>query len=278
MYTTLIDRDALRAVFERPDVAIVDCRFELGDTEAGRRAYLQAHVPGAVYAHLDEDLSARKYPGSGRHPLPSPGQLAKTFSCWGIAATTQVVAYDAAGGMLAAARLWWLLRYMGHEATAVLDGGWAAWTAAGLPVASGSQGRVAAAFCGRPRGERLVTVEEVPRVPRLIDSRDPARYRGESEPIDPVAGHIPGAMNYFCQNNLGDGGRFRDRDQLRALLEPVYDLAAPQTVTFYCGSGVTACHNILAVLHAGYPEPRLYAGSWSEWCADPTHAVAVGME
>jgi thiosulfate/3-mercaptopyruvate sulfurtransferase len=178
--------------------------------------------------------------------------------------------------MLAAARLWWLLRYMGHEAVAVLDGGWAAWQAAALPRTSGIETRGPVAFEGFPRMDRVVAIDSVPAVKCLIDSRDPVRFRGEAEPIDPVAGHIPGAVNYFCKTNLDDGGRFRPRAVLRGALAGVFGDAAPEEAVFYCGSGVSACHNILATVHAGYPEPRLYAGSWSEWCADPARPVATG--
>lgn len=278
MYSPLIECGTLHGLLERSDVAVIDCRFELADTEAGSRAYMQSHVPGAVYAHLDHDLSAPRHAGRGRHPLPAPDRLSETFGRWGINAHTQVIAYDNAGGMLAAARLWWLLRYLGHEAAAVLDGGWAAWTAAGKPVAIGVETRRSVSFQGEPRSERVATADEAARAVRLIDSRDPARYRGEHEPIDPVAGHIPGAMNHFCADNLDANGRFRGPGALRARFEHLYAGVAPGSVTFYCGSGVSACQNILAAVHAGYPEPRLYAGSWSEWCALPGRPVAVGIE
>lgn len=275
MYKTLIDCDGLRAALGRTDWVIVDCRFDLADPAAGRRAYEQSHLPGALYAHLDEELSAPRTPESGRHPLPSPARLCSLFGQWGIDSDKQVVAYDNAGGTIAA-RLWWLLRYMGHEAVAVLDGGWAAWTAAGLPVTAEVRTPTPTVFTGAPRRDRVVETDAVATVARLIDSRDPVRYRGESEPLDPVAGHIPGALNYFCRNNLDADGKFRSRGDLRTSFAPLFSGVAPEDVAFYCGSGVTACHNILAALHAGYAEPRLYAGSWSEWCADPRRPVATG--
>lgn len=276
MYRTLIGCEPLHSAVNDAEWVVVDCRFELGSPDDGRQAYLAGHIPGAVYVHLDDDLSAPKAPGRGRHPLPSAEHLSALFGRLGITAGKQVVAYDAMGGMMAAARFWWLLRYMGHEAVAVLDGGWPAWVAAGLPACTGEEHRARAEFIGRPYADRVVSPDQVLRQPRLIDSRDPARFRGETEPVDPVAGHIPGAVNHFCKNNLDEQGRFRDTASLRRLLQPAFGAAAPGEVTFYCGSGVTACHNILAAVHAGFNEPRLYAGSWSEWCADPVRPVARG--
>ena len=272
---TLMQAPELRPLLEDSDVIAIDCRFDLADPEAGHRAYLEAHIKGAVYAHLDKDLSSPKHPGSGRHPLPPAAHLERVFGRFGIAAGRQVVAYDASGGMFAA-RLWWLLRYMGHDAVAVLDGGWPAWIAGGGPIASGEEDNAPAQFRGRPHPGRVVKAEQVLDQPRLVDSRDPGRYRGEVEPIDPVAGHIPGAVNYFFKRNLATDGRFLAPDALRLALTGVFGTTPAAEVTFYCGSGVTACHNILAAVHAGFPEPRLYAGSWSEWCADPARPVASG--
>jgi thiosulfate/3-mercaptopyruvate sulfurtransferase len=275
MHTTLIDCATLRGALGHPDWIVVDCRFDLADTGAGRRAYLEAHIPGARYADLDADLSGPKAAGGGRHPLPAAEQMRAVFGRLGIDRAAQVVAYDAAGGMLAAARFWWLLRYMGHAAVAVLDGGWPAWLAGGHPTEAGDRSAKAVVFAGEPHTDRVVPVDAVPQVDTLIDSRDPARYRGEIEPIDPVPGHIPGAANYFCKNNLDPSGHFRPREELKAALGPLLG-HAPGTATFYCGSGVTACQNILAAVHAGFAEPRLYPGSWSEWCADPARPVARG--
>jgi thiosulfate/3-mercaptopyruvate sulfurtransferase len=275
-FTTLIDCKDLGQHLDDPDWAVVDCRYDLADKEAGWRAYRENHVAGATYAHVDRDLSGPPVTDHGRHPLPTPDSLNRRFSRMGIAPETQVVAYDQIGGAFAA-RLWWLLRYMGHEKVAVLDGGWKAWLAAELPVRSGEETRSPALFHGVPMRDWVVLADRVLRQPRLIDSRDPARYRGDIEPVDPVAGHIPGAVNHFWQNNLQADGTFKPPEQLRAELQAVYgDEVVPDEVVFYCGSGVTACHNLLAAAHAGLPPPRLYAGSWSDWCADPARPVAKG--
>lgn len=274
-YTTLITCKDLRDHLDNPDWAVFDCRYDLADKEAGWRAYRESHVAGATYAHVDRDLSGPPVTDRGRHPLPTPETLNKRFSRMGIAPETQVIAYDHIGGAFAA-RLWWLLRYMGHERVAVLDGGWKTWLAAGLPVRAGEETRSPALFHGAPLREWVVFADRVLSQPRLIDSRDPARYRGEVEPIDPAAGHIPGAVNHFWQNNLQADGTFKPPEQIRAGLQALYGDAAPDEVVFYCGSGVTACHNLLAAAHAGLPSPRLYAGSWSDWCSDPARPVVTG--
>lgn len=273
MYKSLIGVDRLAQHLGDSDWVIVDCRFDLADTAAGRRQYETAHIPGAVYAHLDDDLSGPPVTDRGRHPLPSPAALAALFSRLGIGEMTQVVVYDDKNGAIAA-RLWWELRYMGHEAVAVLDGGWAAWQAAGLPTRAGAEENEPATFTGRPKAHWLVRLEELPAQQLLIDSRSPARYRGEVEPLDPVAGHIPGAVNYFFQENWSADGRYLPAAEIRARLEAVLDGAEPETAVFYCGSGVTACVNLLALAHAGLGNGRLYVGSWSEWCADPARPVA----
>lgn len=277
MYRTVIDAATLAQHLEDPDWVIVDCRFDLGDTAAGRRSYTQAHIPGAVYAHLDDDLSGPPVTDHGRHPLPTPAALTALFGRLGIDERKQVVAYDSLNGGIAA-RLWWMLRYMGHAATAVLDGGWAAWEAAGLPVRGGVEGHAPALFTGHPRREWLVTVDEVATRPLLIDSRDPQRYRGELEPIDPQPGHIPGAINHFFQDNWGAEGRYLPPEEIRARLTAVLGEITPEAATFYCGSGVTACANLLAMAHAGLGNGRLYAGSWSEWSSDPQRPIATGDE
>lgn len=274
MYRTLVDAATLAQLLEDADWVVVDCRFDLSDTAAGRRSYAQGHIPGAVYAHLDDDLSGPPVTDHGRHPLPTPAALTALFGRLGIDARKQVVAYDSLNGGIAA-RLWWMLRYMGHEATAVLDGGWAAWEAAGLPVRAGVEENAPALFTGHPRREWLVTVDAVATRPLLIDSRDPQRYRGELEPIDPQPGHIPGAINYFFQDNWAEG-RYLPPEVLRARLTAVLGEVAPEEATFYCGSGVTACANLLAMAHAGLGDGRLYAGSWSEWSRDPQRPIATG--
>ncbi len=275
MYRTLVSCDTLNEHLGDPLWVIVDCRFDLANPEAGRKEYLEAHIPGAVYAHLDQDLSGPPVTNRGRHPLPLPEALIARFSRLGIDATKQVIVYDSVSGSVSA-RLWWLLHYMGHESVAMLDGGWPAWLEAGLPMNTGEETRSPAAFSGEPKTDWVVTLDQVPNVPILIDSRDPARYRGEFEPIDPVAGHIPGAINCFWKHNLDAEGRFLPPDQLRAQWRSIFAQLPSNEVVFYCGSGVTACHNLLSVAHAGLPEARLYAGSWSEWCADPKRPVATG--
>ena len=275
--TTIIDAQSLHARSSDPAVVIIDARFNLFDVDEGRASYLDAHIPGAVYAHLDTDLSGPPLTDAGRHPLPAPEALEALFSRLGVSADSQVVAYDQRDGMLAA-RLWWMLRYMGHEAVAVLDGGWNAWTGAGYPSAEGEQTRPASAFHGTPRRDWLVTVDQVAAAPRLVDSRDPRRYRGEHEPLDPIAGHIPGAVNRFHGENLDDQGRFLPPGELADSFGELLAGTPIEETVFYCGSGVTACHGLLAARHAGLGDGRLYVGSWSEWCSDPERPVATGPE
>lgn len=273
MHTTIISPAILADHLDDPAWVIVDCRFSLEDTEAGGRAYEAAHIPGAVYAHLDADLSNPPATDNGRHPLPPPATLAERFGRMGVAESKQVVAYDDANGAIAA-RLWWMLRYMGHEAAAVLEGGWTAWRAAGLPTRAGEERNAPAFFSGEPRTGWLVTMAQAPEAGLLVDSREPARYRGETEPLDPQAGHIPGAVNYFFQENWDENGRFLPPDQLRRRLTARLGDVSPDAAVFYCGSGVTACANLLAMAHAGMGNGRLYVGSWSEWSSYPENPTA----
>lgn len=275
MYKTLISPEALAENMHKPNWVLVDCRFSLADTAVGYQNYQQAHIPGAVYAHLDNDLSSAPVTDHGRHPLPTPQRLAQLFSRLGIDEMSQVVAYDDAGGMIAA-RLWWELRYMHHEAVAVLDGGWQAWQAAGLPTKSGIETNEAVHFTGRPNPKWLVTLGEVEDQPLLIDSRAPVRYRGEIEPLDPRPGHIPGAVNMPFEDQLDKNGRFRPAAELKAQLTAVLGRISPEAATFYCGSGVSACVNLLAMAHVGLGNGRLYVGSWSEWSSDPERPAAQG--
>jgi thiosulfate/3-mercaptopyruvate sulfurtransferase len=279
-YTTLVSVSDLAARLEDAGWVVCDCRHDLADVEAGRRAYRESHIPGARFVHLDEDLSAPKTGKNGRHPLPDPERFARRLGELGIGNDAQVVAYDASGGCYAA-RLWWMLRWLGHRAAAVLDGGWAAWTGAGLPVTAMVPEIRPARF--RPAETPLPTVsaEEiardiVERRRRLLDARAPNRFRGETETFDPVAGHIPGATNRFFQLNLDASGRFKPPALLRHEFDKLLGNDAPPQVTHYCGSGVTACHNLLAMEIAGLSGSRLYPGSWSEWCSDPSRPVATG--
>lgn len=272
MYGTVIEPQSLKAHLGQPDWVIVDCRFNLSDSGEGYRAFLDAHIEHAVYAHLEHDLSGLPGVCGGRHPLPTSRVLIATLGRLGIDHSIQVVAYDNAGGSIAA-RLWWLLRYLGHFRVAVLDGGWSAWLEARYPIGSGETRNMPREFRGIPSDRELAYIDELTMAPLLVDSRDPIRYRGEHEPIDRAAGHIPGAVNRWWKENLDRSGRFLPPEVLRpAFLELFKGTPSAQTI-FYCGSGVTACHNILAVTHAGLPTARLYAGSWSEWCSDPTRPV-----
>jgi thiosulfate/3-mercaptopyruvate sulfurtransferase len=278
-HTTLIDTETLALLLADPRVAVVDCRFDLANTSAGEQAYGEGHIPGAVYAHLDRDLSGTKTGVNGRHPLPTPDALAVTLGRLGIDSGTQVIVYDQDSGMYAS-RLWWLLRWMGHDGVAVLDGGFARWAAEQRPMASGVETHAARTFVGEQHTALTVTAAEVPGIAaaadaRLVDGRAPERFRGDVEPLDPVAGHIPGAVNRFFQWNL-ENGRFRTPDDLRVDFRASLGPVGADRVVCYCGSGVTACHNLLALEHAGLPGARLYPGSWSEWVADPTRPVERG--
>jgi thiosulfate/3-mercaptopyruvate sulfurtransferase len=258
---------------------VVDCRFDLADPGAGRAAFLAGHLPGARYAHLDEDLAGPRTATSGRHPLPAPAAFVATCRRLGIGPGTPVVAYDAAAGAIAA-RLWWLLRFFGHAEVRLLDGGLPAWVAAGLPLAAGPEAPVAGGPAFIP-GTPLETVrgaEELlaPAGPLLLDVRARDRYAGRQEPIDPVAGHVPGAVNVPFAGAVGPDGRFRPPDELRTLFAPVLGNRAPATVAVMCGSGVTACHGLFALARAGFPGAALYPGSWSEWVRDPARPVARG--
>jgi thiosulfate/3-mercaptopyruvate sulfurtransferase len=273
-FTTLIDTVALAQHAGEPDWAIVDCRFALEDPEWGEQRYETAHVPGAVHAHLDHDLSGEKTGTNGRHPLPDAADLARTLGRLGIGSGVQVVAYDQDTGAYAS-RLWWLLRWMGHESAAVLDGGFARWIAEGRATHTGRQSRPGRTFTGVPRPDMTVNADDVSRMlgsneTRLVDARAPERYRGELETIDKVAGHIPGARNHFYRGNLNEAGTFRSSGDLRDRWLAALSGTAPDRTVCYCGSGVTACHDLLALEHAGLTGARLYAGSWSEWSSDPS--------
>lgn len=279
MSDCLIDARSLaeRLAGEDPPV-LVDCRFDLARPEAGREAYGQGHLPTACYAHLDADLSGPVSPVTGRHPLPDPEVFAAHCRAWGIGPGRLVVAYDDAGGAYAA-RLWWLLHWLGHAETAVLDGGIQAWSAEGYALERDVAAPRAGEFAGYPRAERVLDAETLQalldaRRCRLIDVRAEARFQGYVEPIDPVAGHVPGAVNHPYNRLLGEDGRFLPPEALRRQIETVLAGVSPDEAVAMCGSGVTACHLLLAMAHAGLPGARLYAGSWSEWIRDPDRPVS----
>lgn len=277
MYSTLINTDELHPLLLEGTAVIVDCRFSLADKNAGWLAYLNGHIPGAIYAHLERDLSGPPVTDRGRHPLPTAEALRALFGRMGIASDRQVVVYDEGSGAYAA-RLWWLLHYMGHQACAVLNGGWSAYLEAGLPVSSEVATNPECRFDGSPRGERLVTAEEVRDAALLIDSRSQSRYLGEEEPWDAVAGHIPGAVNFDYMLNLTADGRFRPEEVLKRQFLDLFQGSPSEEVVFYCGSGVSACQNLLAQAHAGLPLGKLYAGSWSDWISEPGRPIATGSE
>ena len=279
-FSTLISTAALGMHIGDPAFAIVDCRYRLDDESWGEREYTNLHIPGAVYAHLGRDLAGPKTGTNGRHPLPDPKTLADTFGRFGITSGVQVVAYDQDNGMYAS-RLWWMLRWLGHDAAAVLDGGFKNWITEGRPTAGGIERRTRTTFVGTPRAEMTVDAQGVASIAhhvdwRLVDARAPERFRGETEPIDRTPGHIPGAANHFYQTNLDEQGIFRSPEDLREDWRDVLGTVALSHVVCYCGSGVTACHNLLALEHAGLRGARLYPGSWSEWSADPSRPVERG--
>jgi thiosulfate/3-mercaptopyruvate sulfurtransferase len=282
MHTTLIDAATLSQHLQDPNWVILDCRHDLMNPNAGRDGFAIGHIAGAQFANVDTDLSGAKVGADGafrgRHPLPERAALVATLRNWGINDDTQVVAYDAHGGMFAA-RLWWLLRWVGHPAVAVLDGGLAAWQSAGLAMVTSNEPRAQGTIGDKPSLVATVSVDEVvanlsTQARTVVDARAADRYRGENETIDPVGGHIPGAKNRFFKDNLTAEGRFKDAAQLKSDFAPLFD-SAPQAI-MQCGSGVTACHNLLALEIAGLPGAALYPGSWSEWCADTTRPVATG--
>jgi thiosulfate/3-mercaptopyruvate sulfurtransferase len=279
-FTTLIDAADLVRNLGRSDWAIVDCRFSLEDTSWGEHQYRTGHVPGAVYAHLDRDLSGEKTGANGRHPLPRIADLIETFGRLGVGDGVQVVAYDQDSGMYAS-RCWWMLRWMGHERVAVLDGGWTRWLADGHPSQEGQQPAQARVFTGAPRSEMVASAADVAamlhaRDRRLVDVRAPERFRGDIEAIDRVAGHIPGATNHFFRSDLNEDGTFRPPGDLRERWSHTLAGVRPEGLVCYCGSGVTACHSLLALEHAGLQGARLYPGSWSEWSSDPSRPTARG--
>ena len=278
----LISPERLYERLSETGLVILDCRFALEDTDYGQRSYANGHIAGARFADLDKDLSGEVVKQvTGRHPLPNPERLVERLQAWGVNADSEIVLYDDGPGAFAA-HAWWLLAWLGkREGVYLLDGGLKAWHAAGLPLSLDAPAHERGAFAGTPDEaavvsaqailERLSTTEQT-----LIDARAPARFRGEVEPIDPVAGHIPGARCAVFTDNLGADGKFLPKDLLKARFEKILGDRSAQTLVAYCGSGVTACHNLFALCLAGYPLAPLYAGSWSEWITDPQRPVATG--
>jgi len=285
MPTTLIEPEQLAPHLADPDWAIIDCRFELSSPEWGERAYRAGHIVNALYAHLERDLSGTLTPLTGRHPLPSLAALTATFSRFGIDEAVQVVAYDQAVGAFAA-RLWWLLRFLGHRQVAVLNGGFAAWERARLPIGTAPGARAPRRFQAAVDESMLVGSAEIAAAlaagalergePLLVDARSAERFAGENETLDPVAGHIPGARNHPFARNHDAAGRFLEREPLRRAWERSLAGRPASVLIAMCGSGVTACHNLLALEAVGLTGGKLYAGSWSEWIRDPQHPIERG--
>ncbi len=278
-FTGLISVSELQARLGTAQLAIVDCRFDLFNPAQGALDFANGHVPGAVYANLDNDLAAPVTPTSGRHPLPVIATLEATLRRFGISSNSQVIVYDGGHGALAS-RLWWMLRWLGHERVAVLDGGLAAWSAAGPALEQAALTPPEGDFCARERPGWVLTTDELSQrltsnsAPLLVDAREAPRFRGEAEPIDSLAGHIPGAVNFPFAQNMGETGRWRTADDLRQAWQDLPGPAAGGEWAVMCGSGVTACHLALSAHLVGLPPPRLYAGSWSEWIRDPRRPVA----
>jgi thiosulfate/3-mercaptopyruvate sulfurtransferase len=279
VYTTLVSTETLAAA-SPGSWAIVDCRFDLANAVWGREQYEAAHIPGAVYASLNDDLAGPRTGSNGRHPMPSNDALIATIERLGIGNDTQVVVYDQDSGLYAG-RLWWMLRYAGHTRVALLDGGFAKWTAEGRPVAHGVETRPRASFAPAFTPGMHLTVDDVERRQGdgrtlLVDARGEDRFEGRSETIDKVAGHIPGARNRFYRSNLAPDGTMRPAAELREAFTALLTGHAPSDTVMYCGSGVSACHNLLAMEIAGLPGSPLYSGSWSEWSSDPSRPVETG--
>jgi thiosulfate/3-mercaptopyruvate sulfurtransferase len=287
VFTTLIDPLELARHVDDPRWAIIDCRFDLARPDWGENAFAAGHIPHALYAHLERDLSGPRSAQSGRHPLPAPAALAALFGRLGLDASVQAVAYDQGAGAYAA-RLWWLLRWLGHRAVAVLDGGLAAWERAGLGLERTVEARPPREFRAAPDAAMQVSTAQVAEAiaagelrsgrSLLVDARSAERFAGENETLDPVAGHIPGARNHPYTRNTDALGHLLPAAELRRAWDASLGALPPQRLIAMCGSGVTACHNLLALEVAGLPGARLYAGSWSEWIRDPARAIARGPE
>ncbi len=280
-WTTLVSAEELAAVIGHRDLVLIDARFGIGDPAQGERDYAAAHLPGAVYVHLDRDLSDPALQGHGRHPLPDASDFSMRLGAWGVSPAHQVVVYDARDGAMAASRVWFLLRLLGHARVAVLDGGFARWSALGLPLSADVEQPVPCVYVAGYDLSQLAMATELahpgePDAPLLIDARAAERFHGDVEPLDRVAGHVPGAMNRPFAQNLQADGRFRPAAELAAQYRALLNGRKPDQAVLMCGSGVTACHNLLAMEHANLRGARLYADSWSGWISDPSRPVALG--
>ena len=278
-YTTLVDTALLAAHLDDPAWVIFDCRHDLGKPDAGAQDYARAHIPGARFLHLDEDLSGPKTGVNGRHPLPDPQVFMRTLGAAGVDANKQVVAYDAQTGVYAS-RLWWMLRWLGRANVAVLDGGYTKWSGEGRAVTSAVPRPTPAQFRGTPHPIWVDAADVLRSLGRpgrvIVDARSPDRYRGENETLDPLGGRIPGSINRFFRDNLGAGSCFKPAAELARAYGALLGDAPPDSVVHSCGSGVSACHNLLAMEIAGLSGSKLYPGSWSEWCSDPSRPVEKG--
>ena len=277
----LVSASELASTLGEPALRIIDCRFDLFDPAAGRAAYLDSHIPGAVYADLDRDLAAPVDASTGRHPLPDVDSATETFCRLGLCRDCDVVVYDSAGGAMAA-RAWWMLRWLGHDRVRLLDGGFPAWCAGEYPTESGGVTTAPGDFKGNPLDGRILTTADLIAAMagndplRVVDARDAARFRGDVEPIDAVAGHIPGTLNVPFTDALREDGMFREQEALTRLWTDSLGDDPDLPWSVMCGSGVTACHLVISALLAGFREPSLYVGSWSEWIRDPGRPVATG--
>ncbi len=280
MFDSIISSADLEKILGQDHLIVMDCRFSLADPEEGHRAFERSHIPGAVYAHLDNDLTGEIIPGkTGRHPLPTVEAFAQTLSAWGINKQTQVVAYDQIYGGIAS-RLWWMLKWVGHQSVAVLDGGWMHWKANNHPTTNKVYTPNPSVFEATPNDKLIVSSEEISQQLEnphflLIDARAEERFKGEEEPIDPIAGHIPGAVSAPFIDNMNYAGTFHSKSELRDRFDDLLTDAPEREAVFYCGSGVTACHNILSHYYANSKMAKLYPGSWSEWITDEKKPIAT---
>lgn len=279
-FSTVVSTDLLAQHLDDPDWIVFDCRFTLSNTGAGAVAYRQGHIPGARYVHLDHDMSSPVTANSGRHPLPDVKSFSEKLSRWGVDSSKQVVVYDDSFGSMAV-KMWWLLRWLGHDQVALLDGGLPKWLKEKRPVTTALPQISPAKFVAQLHKEMQASVAEVEQARQercrlVIDARPEQRFAGEREPLDRVAGHIPGAINWVFEENLDFDGTYLSADELREAYLNLLHGVKPEQVIHTCGSGVTACHNMLAMEIAGLPSGKLYAGSWSEWITDPSRPIATG--